>query len=45
MKAFREAGGVAHWDYIAFKHNAHQVDTSITNLNKSITSITNLNIT
>lgn len=26
MKAFREAGGVANWDYIVFKHNAHQID-------------------
>jgi MoaA/NifB/PqqE/SkfB family radical SAM enzyme len=28
MKAFREAGGVAHWDYLAFRHNAHQIDTA-----------------
>jgi MoaA/NifB/PqqE/SkfB family radical SAM enzyme len=28
MKAFREAGGIAHWDYLAFKHNAHQIDTA-----------------
>jgi MoaA/NifB/PqqE/SkfB family radical SAM enzyme len=28
MKAYREAGGIAQWDYIAFKHNAHQIDTA-----------------
>ena len=28
MKAYREAGGIAQWDYLAFKHNAHQIDTA-----------------
>ena len=28
MKAFREAGGIAQWDYLAFKHNSHQIDTA-----------------
>jgi MoaA/NifB/PqqE/SkfB family radical SAM enzyme len=28
MKAYREAGGIAQWDYLAFKHNAHQIGTA-----------------
>lgn len=26
IKSFISAGGVAHWDYIVFKHNEHQVE-------------------
>jgi MoaA/NifB/PqqE/SkfB family radical SAM enzyme len=26
VKSFIEAGGVAHWDYIVFEHNEHQVE-------------------
>jgi len=25
VKAYRDAGGQAHWQYIAFKHNEHQI--------------------
>ena len=28
IKSYITAGGVAHWDYIVFKHNEHQVETA-----------------
>ncbi len=28
MKAFTNAGGIAHWQFILFKHNEHQVDAA-----------------
>lgn len=29
-KAFIDAGGIAHWDYIVFEHNEHQVEEART---------------
>lgn len=26
MKSFVDAGGIAHWDFIVFRHNEHQLD-------------------
>lgn len=28
-KAFIDAGGIAHWDYLIFKHNEHQIDEAL----------------
>jgi MoaA/NifB/PqqE/SkfB family radical SAM enzyme len=28
VKAYREAGGIAQWDFIVFKHNEHQIETA-----------------
>lgn len=28
VKAFLDAGGVAYWDFLVFKHNQHQVETA-----------------
>jgi len=35
VKAFIDGGGVAHWDYLIFKHNEHQV-TEAMNLAKEL---------
>ena len=28
IKAYREAGGIAQWDFIVYRHNEHQVETA-----------------